>query len=337
MRLRQLRSNKMRSHIYKNTENQSKIFFSILVLLYVAVSVLVVFVPERYRTYELSLLLGQSVMIVPFTVYAFMTRGKVFRSIPLCRLSFGNVLLLILLTVLILPVMMFLNAVSMLFTENTVSNVLDSVSSHGILLNLLLVAVLPCVFEELTFRGIIYQGWREKNIFRGILLSGLMFGMFHMNVNQFFYAFFVGVVMALVVEATGSIFATMLIHFLINGQSVLLVQVQKLLDHTRESVQGAAGYEEISKTGEVLSAEFLVLLGIGAVIFGILAVRVFRWLCCRCGTLEHVRSIFRGQKTEHIEEETQKKLQVQTLLANGAWLLAMAICIGLMILNGQYT
>ena len=41
----------------------------------------------------------------------------------------------------------------------------------------------------------------------------------HLNFNQFSYGFVLGVIFAAVVEASGSIYASMAIHFLINFQS----------------------------------------------------------------------------------------------------------------------
>ena len=50
-------------------------------------------------------------------------------------------------------------------------------------------------------------------------MSGLIFGLMHLNFNQFSYGFVLGVIFAAVVEASGSIYASMAIHFLINFQS----------------------------------------------------------------------------------------------------------------------
>ena len=54
---------------------------------------------------------------------------------------------------------------------------------------------------------------------KAALMSGLIFGLMHLNFNQFSYGFVLGVIFAAVVEASGSIYASMAIHFLINFQS----------------------------------------------------------------------------------------------------------------------
>ena len=51
----------------------------------------------------------------------------------------------------------------------------------------------------------------------------------HMNFNQFCYAFVPGIALGILLEATGSIFATMTAHFVVNGWSTALMAVSKLL------------------------------------------------------------------------------------------------------------
>ena len=56
-------------------------------------------------------------------------------------------------------------------------------------------------------------------------MSGLVFGLFHLNINQFCYAFVIGVVFAFLVEATGSIWSSVLAHFAINTYSIKIIQL----------------------------------------------------------------------------------------------------------------
>ena len=83
---------------------------------------------------------------------------------------------------------------------------------------------LPACIEELVYRGIAYGGYRaEGTKFMAVLLSSAMFGLVHGNLNQAMYAFVLGILLALLFEATGSIFSTMLFHFLYNAQSCCIM------------------------------------------------------------------------------------------------------------------
>ncbi len=91
---------------------------------------------------------------------------------------------------------------------------------------LFVIAVQPAVFEELLFRGAALHGYRSLGAKKALLMSALMFAMLHMNLQQALYAFLLGVIFAFMVQRTGSIFASMLPHFLINALNCVATTAQ---------------------------------------------------------------------------------------------------------------
>lgn len=151
------------------------------------------------------------------------------------RLHFNNVkpstfLYALIFTWLSMPLTTLINAISMLFVDNTV------VSLSGVMLEipfpimLFLMAVTPAFCEEVVFRGVVYGGYRKDGKkFWAVILSGFMFGIMHMNLNQALYAFAIGILLALLFEATDSIFTTMLFHFVYNAQSCCLMYLMEAM------------------------------------------------------------------------------------------------------------
>ncbi len=90
------------------------------------------------------------------------------------------------------------------------------------LLNLLCVAILPGMFEEFSHRGMLMTGFSKIGAFRAVLFSGLLFGLMHLNITQFFYAFVVGMLLASVALVTKSIWPSIIIHFINNGLNVYI-------------------------------------------------------------------------------------------------------------------
>lgn len=84
------------------------------------------------------------------------------------------------------------------------------------LLSVLLLAVLPAIGEELIFRGVIYNGLKQKGDKFAIFGSAILFMLLHTSPVQTVYPFLFGLVLAFVVHKTGSIISSMLIHFLNN-------------------------------------------------------------------------------------------------------------------------
>ncbi len=94
-------------------------------------------------------------------------------------------------------------------------------SNAGVyILSLLLMAALPAVGEELLMRGGVFSGLSTKNVWFGVLISALLFSLMHANPLQTVHQFGLGVVLALTVALTGSVFAACLVHFFNNFISI---------------------------------------------------------------------------------------------------------------------
>ena len=107
-----------------------------------------------------------------------------------------------------------------------------------------LMALTPAIVEELAYRGVILGNYRRTDTLGGILMSGFLFGLMHMNFNQMAYAVILGIIFGIVVEASGSIIATMEMHFLINGLSVSLSYLLQLF----YNLPGSQGYLQESES-----------------------------------------------------------------------------------------
>lgn len=78
------------------------------------------------------------------------------------------------------------------------------------------------VLEELVFRGILYQRFREDyGKMPSILLSAIVFGVVHFNWVQFVYAFLIGLVLALYLERCGHLYGAIAAHAVMNLVSVI--------------------------------------------------------------------------------------------------------------------
>ena len=87
------------------------------------------------------------------------------------------------------------------------------------------IALLPALFEEIFFRGVLLKGLRGFSKAGVILLCGGLFALYHQNPAQTLYQFCCGVAFALVAVKAGSIFPTVLSHFL-NNFFILLLEKQ---------------------------------------------------------------------------------------------------------------
>lgn len=115
------------------------------------------------------------------------------------------------------PLVNYIDYLLSLVGYNTEPPNVFSMSNFGMfLITVLVVAVMPAICEECVFRGAITSGLSKYKKWIIIVLSGLMFALFHMNVQQLIYQFVLGMALASVMLTTGSIVYTMLLHFFNN-------------------------------------------------------------------------------------------------------------------------
>lgn len=94
--------------------------------------------------------------------------------------------------------------------------IVETIDSSSIYTNLLLMVIMAPIFEEIIFRKLLIDRTIKYGKGVSILLSALIFGLFHGNLNQFFYAFIIGGFFTYVYIKTGKIIYTILLHLTIN-------------------------------------------------------------------------------------------------------------------------
>lgn len=170
----------------------------------------------------LQLLLSPLSMLIPFVFYCIITKRNPFTVIRFKKVKISSIVLGVLVMIFSYPVIVLLNLISMMFVDNAMASVLPDVLSIGLPAAVFFMAVVPAIVEETIFRGCLYNTYSKVRPVAGIFLSGLLFGLMHMNFNQMPYAFFLGIILALMLEATDSIITPMIMHFSLNAFTTIL-------------------------------------------------------------------------------------------------------------------
>lgn len=92
----------------------------------------------------------------------------------------------------------------------------------ALLLDLFTTAILAGVCEETLHRGLLLHGNANLGITKSIILSGVLFGLLHLNIMQFFYATLIGIFLGYLCVLCNSIFPCMIVHFMNNALSVII-------------------------------------------------------------------------------------------------------------------
>lgn len=120
---------------------------------------------------------------------------------------------------------------SALLSNNTAENALNELVFEMNPIMIIVSVVLAPIAEEYIFRKQLIDKIHVFGEKRAVLLSGLIFGLIHTNMFQFFYAFLLGTLFAYIYIRTGRIKYTMILHSIVNFMgSVVAPFILSLLD-----------------------------------------------------------------------------------------------------------
>lgn len=168
-----------------------------------------------------------NVCVIGTTVLALALRKLPVTKIEKRPMKIGQLLLLIMMmygltqvgSLMGMPIHLALTTIGSLTADNEdaaaeLSN--NLVFSSGTVIRIISIGILPAIFEELLFRKFLIDRTIRHGEFISCAMSGIMFGLWHGNFQQFFFAFFIGVLFAFVYIRTGNIIYTMIMHASMN-------------------------------------------------------------------------------------------------------------------------
>lgn len=128
--------------------------------------------------------------------------------------------------------------------QNTLLNIVSSISMALVVLYMVICAPF---MEEYVFRKLIVERTIKYGQGVAVVVSGLMFGLFHGNLNQFVYAFTLGCFLAFLYVKTGKLKITIAMHMMINFMGgVVSLKLLDMIDLDR--------YMEIAMNGMDMDA-----------------------------------------------------------------------------------
>ena len=203
---------------------QSNLFFLFIFILLILGQIFLptLFTILKVPQYLWTTFIEFGILFIPSILYIVLSKKSIRKTLRLNPISIKSILLVIVIGIVAQPLMMLLGTLSQLFFHNYVADALNQLNSLGYLTMMAMIAVTPAICEETVMRGVVLSGYRKVDIKKAALLNGLLFGLFHLGPQQFFYAFALGIVFVYLVEVTNSIFSSMLCHFVINGLQTTL-------------------------------------------------------------------------------------------------------------------
>lgn len=198
-----------------------------------------------------------------------------------------------------LAITALISAATPLDVTNPVQTLLNSTD---IWLNLVLISIIAPIFEEFFFRKLLIDRTIKYGAQLSILLSALMFGLFHGNLNQFFYTFLMGGFFAYVYIKTGKLVYPIILHIIINlmGSVVSLFVI--------ESVQRLF-------SGTVIASDMIIVVGYIIILLAAFLIGIISLLN------------YKSARLDHIKTEIMLAQPLRTVILNYGMIFFIAFCI----------
>ena len=206
------------------------------------------YAPKLLGGYDFALIISSVIQyLIAFPVLYFMVR-TIPASAPLGEqigtkkfLKYGAVCMFFMYVGSYISTFLMTNIGSLLgeMPENSIDTLMDNTNIY---LSMLIVGLIGPIFEELMFRKLFIDRLTPYGEAIAVIFPSLMFGLFHGNLYQFFYAFLLGIIFSYVYVKTGKIIYSIILHMFINlFCGVLPSAVFSMLDYEELLELAAAG------------------------------------------------------------------------------------------------
>lgn len=261
------------------------IFIPVLFVSYIVMSMLIgiiIGVTGVNLPLWVNYILGEVLIVLPAFIYVILFKINIIKCMPYRKLKVTDGVLSLLIGYMLIPLVLFVSNLTTLFSTNYLQDSMSELTSYPFLVQLFLIAVVPAVVEEFVFRGLIYHSYRKNGILGAAVLSAVVFGFMHLNINQLSYALIMGVVFALMVEVTGSMYSSMLAHFAVNSYSITMLKLLTMVSGEAALTEQSASLADFPLPVIIAELIFLAVfaigfLGIAFLLFKKMAVRNGRW------------------------------------------------------------
>lgn len=132
--------------------------------------------------------------------------------------------------------------------SNEYNDVIQFILTGSPIVLLISVGIIAPITEEIVFRYLIYERFKNVNLIYAVILSSILFGIMHLNLVQSSYAFLLGCIFCIMNYRHNSLYPSIIMHCAINSSSII-----------------SSSYNELSNGALVLFGFIFILIFIASI------------------------------------------------------------------------
>lgn len=203
------------------------------------------------------------IILLPNLIYLKSKGLDLKKSLKLNKISLKQALYTILIVIFSYPVAIFLNTLVItilgFFGEITPSTVPIPENPGLYFISIFVIALSPGICEEIMFRGTIMNAYDNIGKKKAIFFSAILFGLFHLNLQNLVGPIFLGLIFGIIVYKTNSIYSSILAHTINNS---IAMTIGYFAMKTQNEMGDVAAYE---MPHQIQMLILLAILGIFAI------------------------------------------------------------------------
>lgn len=233
--------------------------------LYLLLAIGLVFLGSIVQQRELfsGLIITQYIIILlPNILYLKLRGFSLKKVLKLNPISIKESIQVVFIMIFSYPFAIFLNAVFLMFLQNFTEIVPSPIpvptNINELLLGFFVIAISPGICEEVMFRGTFLNAYSKLGYKKAIIISSLLFGLYHFNIFNFIGPVFLGILFGIMVYKTDSIYSSMIGHTVNNGLALVILYLINKYEHLINDI-GTNGTETLPVGGLIMG---LTVIGI---------------------------------------------------------------------------
>jgi len=191
---------------------EANIFFFIIVILFIFVGSYV-----QGVDFNAGILITEFILIfVPVLFYLSFKGYNVNKVLRLNKISFLQGIITPFIVLFAYPVAMFVNLIGVMilaYFGKVIPNPIPMAqSTNDFIIGIFVISFSAGICEEILFRGMLLSSYERLGKVKSIVITGILFGIMHLNVQNLIGPIFLGILFGYIVYKTNSIFIAIIAH-----------------------------------------------------------------------------------------------------------------------------
>lgn len=180
------------------------------------------------------------IILLPSLLFILIQKLPAKKFLKLNKISLKQILLVMIITIFTYPLAVFVQGVFLTildsFTHFIANEIPPPTDYQSFIYGLFVMGITPGICEEIMFRGVIQGTYDKLGYKKSIIITSILFAMFHFTLVNFIGPLILGIVFGIMVHKTNSLYTSIIGHALNNSIALSILYVINKNSHLIDEI-----------------------------------------------------------------------------------------------------